>query len=205
MKRNKILSRASGHHCHVDLAELDHRLRAAVDIELEQDGRDMRLDRRLGNAELVGDLLVEKAFRQHRQDTALLRRQRMQPVDQVGDVRVLFLSVPVALWRGDIAGENRLDAAADVVDPRGFGDEAGCAEFQRAADRGRIIGRGDDDDRQPGKFERNAIRPEKPLTPGIERSSSIRSASGCSPAAIRAAAKSPASTISGWPSMPITA
>ena len=42
----------------------------------------MRLDRRLGDAELVGDLLVEQTLRQHHQHANLLRRQRGEPTRQ---------------------------------------------------------------------------------------------------------------------------
>ena len=44
----------------LDLAGRDHRLGAALDAELLQDGGDVRLHGRLRDAELVGDLLVEE-------------------------------------------------------------------------------------------------------------------------------------------------
>src|ERR1700722_9436328 len=49
----------------LDLRGHDHRLGAAFHAELLQDRRNMRLDGRLGDAELVGDLLVEQPFGQH--------------------------------------------------------------------------------------------------------------------------------------------
>ena len=71
-----------------DLRRRDHGLGAALDAELLQDRRDMRLDGRFRDAELVGDLLVEQAFRQHHQHPHLLRRQRHQPVAQPRHVRI---------------------------------------------------------------------------------------------------------------------
>lgn len=50
----------------------------------------MRLDRRLGDAEFVGDLFVQQPFAEHGQHPALLRRQRMQAVDQIGDIGILL-------------------------------------------------------------------------------------------------------------------
>ena len=59
----------------VELRDLDDRLGAAVDVELAQDFRDMRLHRRLADLQFVGDLLVQQALAQHLQDPQLLRRQ----------------------------------------------------------------------------------------------------------------------------------
>ena len=59
----------------------DHRLRAALDAELLQDGGDMRLDGRLRDAELVGDLLVEQPLRQHHQHPDLLGREAAEALD----------------------------------------------------------------------------------------------------------------------------
>jgi hypothetical protein len=67
-----------------DFRELDHRLGAAVDAEFLKHGGDMRLDGRFGDAELIGDLLVEQAFGQHAQHPALLRRQGLKAGDQTG-------------------------------------------------------------------------------------------------------------------------
>ena len=72
----------------LDLRGRDHRLGAALDPELLQDRRDVRLHRRLRDAELVGDLLVEQALRQHHQHPHLLRRQRRQPRHQVGGLGI---------------------------------------------------------------------------------------------------------------------
>ncbi len=60
----------------------NHRLGPALDAELGQDRRELRLHGRLGNAEFIGDLLVEQPLRQHHQDPHLLRRQRRQPRTQ---------------------------------------------------------------------------------------------------------------------------
>src|SRR5437016_644579 len=49
----------------------DDRLGAALDAELLQDRRDMGLDGRLRDAELIGDLLVEQTLRQHHQHAHL--------------------------------------------------------------------------------------------------------------------------------------
>src|SRR4051795_10791537 len=72
-----------------DLRGGDHRLGPALDPELLQDRRDMRLDGRLRDAELVGDLLVEEPLGQHHQDPALLRRQGREPPHYLGRLLVL--------------------------------------------------------------------------------------------------------------------
>ena len=66
----------------LDLGRGDHRLGAAVDVELLQDRRDVRLDGRLRDRELVGDLLVHQAVAQHHQHPHLLRGQRAEPAQQ---------------------------------------------------------------------------------------------------------------------------
>ena len=48
----------------------------------------MRLDGRLRHAELVGDLLVEQPFGEHAEHPGLLRRQRLQALDQVGNLGI---------------------------------------------------------------------------------------------------------------------
>ena len=48
----------------------------------------MGLDGRLGDAEFVGDLLVQQALRQHHQHADLLRRQRSEPARQRARLRV---------------------------------------------------------------------------------------------------------------------
>ena len=50
----------------------------------------------------------------------------------------------------DLAFQHPAHGGADVVHAGRFGDEAGGAEFERAADRGRIVMGRDDDDRQRG-------------------------------------------------------
>ena len=59
----------------VQLAGGDHRLRAAVDPEFAEDGGDVRLHRRLLNAELVGDDLVRLAASQQLEDAQFSLRQ----------------------------------------------------------------------------------------------------------------------------------
>ncbi len=63
----------------------------------------MRLDGRLGHAELVGDLLVQEPFGQHAEHARLLRRQRLQPLDQVGDFGIALDAEVDAVGRGDAA------------------------------------------------------------------------------------------------------
>src|SRR5690606_20886078 len=50
-----------------DLGGGNHRLGAAVDVELLQDRRNVRLDGRFGNRKLIGDLLVHQPVRKHHQ------------------------------------------------------------------------------------------------------------------------------------------
>ena len=66
----------------LDLGRQDHRLRPAFHAELLQDRGHMRFDSRLRDAELIGDLLVEQALRQHHQHTDLLRRERSEPAGE---------------------------------------------------------------------------------------------------------------------------
>ena len=76
----------------------------------------MRLDRCLGDAEFVGNLLVQQPLAKHGQHPALLRCQRVQAMDEVGDIGVLFLSVALALRRRNVAREHCQDATADILD-----------------------------------------------------------------------------------------
>ena len=110
----------------------------------------MRLDGRLRHAELIGDLLVEQPFRQHAEHTRLLRRQRLQPLDQVGNLRIALDAEVDAFRRGDAAAKHRLHRAANVLHARRFRDEARRAELERAADGFRIVMRRHHDQRNGG-------------------------------------------------------
>ena len=128
-----------------DPREKDNRLGAAVDAELVQHRRDMRLDGGFGHAEFIGDLLVEQPLGQHAEHPRLLRRQRLQALDEVRDFRVALDAEVDAGRRGDAAGKHSFDRAADFFHARRFRDEARRAEFQRAANGFRIVmGRHDD-------------------------------------------------------------
>ena len=148
------------------LRQHDHRLRAAVDAELLQDRRDMRLDRRLRDVELIGDLLVEQALGEHAEHPRLLRRQAEQLADQVGHFRIALDAELDIAGRGDAAGQHRLHGAADLLDARRFGDEAGGAEFERAPDRDRIVMRRNDDHRHGRMDAAQRDQPGQPAGAG---------------------------------------
>ena len=57
---------------------------ARAELELAQDGADVRLDGAIGDPEPLGDALVGVAARQVVQDLALARRQRLQLVRLTG-------------------------------------------------------------------------------------------------------------------------
>src|SRR5687768_10616479 len=56
----------------------NHRLSTTVYFQLLENGRDMGLDRRLSDVQLIGYFLVELSGAQHFQDLELLSRQRRQ-------------------------------------------------------------------------------------------------------------------------------
>ena len=104
----------------------------------------MRLDGRLGHAELVGDLLVEQPFRQHHQHPDLLRGQRHQPVAQPRHVGVGGGGEIGVRRYPDVAFHDLDDRVAQGVDPEPLGNEAGGAEIQRTADGAPIVAGRDD-------------------------------------------------------------
>ncbi len=107
----------------------------------------MRLDSGLGHAELVGDLLVEKALRQHHEDPYLLRRQRHQAVAQARHVGVAGCGQVGVGGNPDVAFHHLEDGVTQRLDAETLWNEAGGTEIERAADRGAVVGRRDDHDR----------------------------------------------------------
>ena len=106
----------------------------------------MRLDGRFRHAELVGDLLVEQAFRQHHQHPHLLRGQRHQPVAQPRHVRIGG-GCEIDVGRNpDVAIHHFQDRVAQRLDPEALRDEPRGAEIQRSADRSDVVAGGDDHD-----------------------------------------------------------
>ena len=61
----------------VDFLRFDDRLGARGNIELAQNFRDVRFNRRFFDLQFVGDLLVKKSLPQHAQNADLLRRQKL--------------------------------------------------------------------------------------------------------------------------------
>ena len=124
----------------------DHRLRAAFDAEFLQDRGDVRLDRRFRHAELIGDLLVEQAFRQHHQHAHLLRGQRHQPVAQPRHVGIGG-GCEIDVGRDpDIAVHDLQDRVAQRLDPETLGNEPRGAEIQRSPYGSDIVAGGHDHD-----------------------------------------------------------
>jgi hypothetical protein len=111
----------------------------------------VRLDRCLGDAELVGDLLVQQARRQHRQHPELLGRQAREPRCDIGlgalerrRFRVHRSGYP------DVTVQYGLQGLDHLLDGGGFRHEAGGAVRDRTADHGGIFVGRDDHDRQRG-------------------------------------------------------
>ena len=161
-----------------DAVDGDYRLRAAVDAELLQDSRDVRLDGGLRHAELEGDLLVEQPFAQHHEHAHLLRRERGEPRYQL---RALS-------WRhiAQVDVGRQLHLAADDArgSPRGYARPAAIsgrsrgAAIEALADRGRIVAGRDDHDRHlrdAGRADRAA--PRRRARRASDRSSRMRSVS----------------------------
>lgn len=63
-----------------------YRLKASARIKLLQNSRDVSLDRRFGDAQSVGDLLVEQPFAKELKHLVLLRRQRLGQVGRLAAV-----------------------------------------------------------------------------------------------------------------------
>ena len=104
----------------------------------------MRLDGRFRDAELIGDLLVEQAFRQHHQHPHLLRGQRHQPVAQARHVRIGGGCEIGVRRHPDVAIHHLHDRVAQRLDPEPLGNEPGGAEIQRPADGAAIVAGGHD-------------------------------------------------------------
>lgn len=125
-----------------DLRGHDDCLGAAFDAQFLQDGRDVRLDGGFRHAEFIGDLLVEETLREHHQHPDLLRRQRDEPVAQLGHVGI-DPGGKIDIGRGpDVAVHHLADRLAQGLDPVALRDKAGRAEFHRPADRVAIVARG---------------------------------------------------------------
>ena len=108
----------------------------------------MRLDRRLGDIEVVGDLLVEAAGAEHLQHAELLRGQLAQALADLALFAAGRWHV-VCLRRGPgFAIEDGAQRMADRVRIGGFGDEAERTVVERAAHHGRFLTRGDHHHRQ---------------------------------------------------------
>ena len=136
----------------------------------------MRLDGRLGDAEFIGDLLVEQALREHHQHPHLLRRQRGEPPHQRARLRD---------WRC-ASGRNRAAStapsstvriAARIDSTQRFGHIGRRAELEAMADHRAILVARNDDHRRGGRSARRNSRPENRARPA----SSGRAARGPCP------------------------
>jgi hypothetical protein len=97
----------------------DDGLGAAVDVELLQDRRVVRLHRRLRDRKLIGDLLVHQPVAQHHQHADLLRGERREPAHE-GRL-LIVLGETDALRHEDFAAQHGVDGAADIGRADGFG------------------------------------------------------------------------------------
>src|ERR1700730_2674399 len=107
----------------------------------------MRLYGRLRDTELIRDLLVEQSLGEHHQDAYLLRRERGKARQQIGSSAVGPGTKIDVGGRPDSPFEHARDGSAHVVNAECLGYEAGGAEIHAAADDGRVIVGGNDDDR----------------------------------------------------------
>ena len=99
----------------------------------------MRLDRRLRDAELIGDLLVQQPLGDHGEHARLLRGQRLQAFDQFGNLLVALHAEFEFVRRPDAAVEHDADGVAQLLEIRRFGDEAGGAEAQGPSHRLAVV------------------------------------------------------------------
>src|SRR5690606_150484 len=114
-------------------------------MQLLQDSRDMRLDGGLGDSELIGDLLVEKAAAQHHQDPHLLRRERRYLGRDPCQFAVSGLG-KIKLWRHPYATSQDFgNGLAYAFRRRRLGNESGSPEIERTADHMRILACRNDD------------------------------------------------------------
>src|SRR5581483_3254275 len=127
-----------------DAVDGDHRLRAAVDAELLQDGGDVRLDGGLRHAELEGDLLVEQPLAQHHEHAHLLRRQRGETRHQLGALaRRLAGKVDVGR-QPHLAADDAADRLADALHRLRLRDEPRGPAIEALADGAGVVARRDD-------------------------------------------------------------
>jgi hypothetical protein len=110
----------------------------------------VRLDRGFRHIELISDLLVQKPLGQHAENPRLLRRQRLQPVDEIVHLRIALDTQLYALRHHDVARKNAVHRCSNGIDAGRFGDEARRAKLHRAADGHRIVMGRNDDDRHVG-------------------------------------------------------
>jgi hypothetical protein len=77
----------------------------------------MGFDRGFGDAELVGDLLVEQAAGQHHQHAHLLRRQRREPGEDIGACCIGPGADVDVRRHPDTAFQHPHDRGSDCFDP----------------------------------------------------------------------------------------
>src|SRR5271166_5374847 len=125
----------------IDLGDFDDRLGARHDAELAQYFRHMRLDRRLGELQLMRDHLVLLALAHELQDRELLGRHVLEPLkDALLVGRTRFERGRARQLRlVDIAGERLGDRVGKLLLRGRFRHVAGDAEPERLAHDRRLL------------------------------------------------------------------
>src|SRR5436190_6009608 len=127
-----------------DAVDGDDGLRAAIDPQLLQDGGDMRLDGRLGYAELEGDLLVEQALPQHHEHAHLLGRERREPRDQLRALSRRSAGQIDVGRQPHLAADDAADRLANALHGLRFRYEPRRAAVEALPDGGGVVAGGDD-------------------------------------------------------------
>src|SRR6516165_7977887 len=189
----------------LDLRSGDHRLRAALDPELLQDRRDVRLDGRFGDAEFVGNLFIEQA------SDSIISTRTCWGVNDVSRVNKSAVSASEPAPRSMSGGVQTPPSNTRLIAPRmasmpsvlGMKPKAPKSMHRRMTPGSSLaetttIG-------TLGYWARRYIRPENPRTPGIVKTSRMRSTSPPRSSSFATSSKDPASAISTSSNRPETA
>ena len=184
-------------------------LGAIADAEFFEDRAHVRLDRAFLDAEFIGDLLVEAAIGDPRQHLELLRAQRRQRAASsrsLGSARPARDRFAQRRRQPFLAVEHGAQAGLQFGQVGALGQVTGGAigRARGGSSPGRRARRSSRP-RRPDVRRATTASPTRPWLPGMCRSSSTRSVSGCASRAASAPARSSASPISASGTTPRTA
>src|SRR5262245_13175687 len=118
----------------LDLGRGDHGLCATLDSELLQYRGDVRLDGCFGDTELVSNLFVEQALRQHHQYAHLLWRQRGKTRQQIGGFGIRAGAEIDVGWCPNAALKHASNRPSHILDSESLRNKARSSEVHATED-----------------------------------------------------------------------